>query len=125
MKTLSIKRMASVCVMMLVGIMAMAATPKKIYNDQMTDDGNVAIREICVMTSEGYKPSLRIEMKYGKDNNMVTKDLYTWNLSDNNWKLTKSYFYMGDSVRLVTYNTKGNIAADRVFYTTVDSHNHK
>ncbi len=115
MKTLNLKRMASVLVVMLMAVVAMAQTPERIYND-FKENNRTLVREICSWSDDGYVLDTRCEMQYDADGSLLSKNVYKWDADAGSWTLARSYFYTTGNVRMVSYKENGSIAVSETMY---------
>ena len=78
MKTMNLKKAASVMVLASVATVMSAQTPEKLFNDELAGK-RVTVREVCVKTDMGYVKSVRSEMVYSDKGELQSKDIYRWN----------------------------------------------
>ena len=96
MKTMNLKKAASVMVLM------SAQTPEKLFNDELAGK-RVTVREVCAKTDMGYVKSVRSEMVYSDKGELQSKDIYRWNETSQSWKLSRSYDYAAEGIRFTDY----------------------
>ena len=63
MKTMNLKKAASVMVLASVATVMSAQIPEKLFNDELAGK-RVTVREVCAKTDMGYVKSVRSEMTY-------------------------------------------------------------
>ncbi len=102
MKTMNLKKAASVMVLASVATVMSAQTPEKLFNDELAGK-RVTVREVCAKTDLGYVKSVRSEMTYSDKGELQSKDIYRWDESSQSWKLSRSYDYAPEGIRFTNY----------------------
>ena len=73
MKTMNLKKAASVMVLASVATVMSAQTPEKLFNDELAGG------------------------------ELQSKDIYRWNETSQSWKLSRSYDYAAEGIRFTDY----------------------
>ena len=102
MKTMNLKKAASVMVLASVATVMSAQTPEKLFNDELAGK-RVTVREVYAKTDMGYVKSVRSEMTYSDKGELQSKDIYRWNEASQSWKLSRSYDYESEVIRFTNY----------------------